>query len=73
MEFTPDELRMSERMLQAAAALGITAMAASGDLGFLGCDSDSSGANFPASSRWVTGVGWAVPSRSARPVPPARP
>jgi kumamolisin len=55
--FTPDELRLSERMLQAAAALGITAMAASGDLGFVGCSTGSSGASFPASSRWVTGVG----------------
>lgn len=56
-EFTPDELRISETMLRSAAALGITSMAASGDLGFLGCDDGSSAASYPASSRYVTGVG----------------
>ncbi|MGH2961451.1 MAG: S53 family peptidase [Solirubrobacterales bacterium] len=55
--FSPDELRISERLLRRAAALGITAISASGDLGFLGCNSGSSGASFPASSRYVTGVG----------------
>src|SRR4051794_12129824 len=56
-EFTRDQLRLGQRMLREAAALGITALAASGDLGFLGCDSGGPGANFPGTSRFVTGIG----------------
>jgi subtilase family serine protease len=56
-EFSPDQLRLGQRMLREAAALGITALAAAGDLGFLGCDSGGPGANFPGTSRFVTDVG----------------
>jgi subtilase family serine protease len=56
-QFTHDQLRLGQRMLREAAALGITALAASGDAGFLGCESGKPGANFPNSSRFVTGVG----------------
>src|SRR4051794_5511407 len=55
--FTTDQLRLGQRMLREAAALGITALAASGDAGFLGCDVGKPGADFPNSSRFVTGVG----------------
>jgi subtilase family serine protease len=55
--FTHDQLRLGQRMLREAAALGITALAASGDAGFLGCETGKPGANFPNSSRFVTGVG----------------
>lgn len=56
-EFTHDQLRLGQRMLREASALGITALAAAGDLGFLGCDTGGPGANFPETSRFVTGVG----------------
>jgi kumamolisin len=56
-EFNRDQLRLSQRMLREAAALGITVLSAAGDLGFLGCDSGGPGAGFPVSSRFVTGVG----------------
>jgi subtilase family serine protease len=55
--FTHDQLRLGQRMLREAAALGITALAASGDAGFLGCETGKPGANFPNTSRFVTGVG----------------
>jgi subtilase family serine protease len=56
-QFTPDQLRLGQRMLREASALGITALAAAGDAGFLGCETGGSGASFPNSSRFVTGVG----------------
>lgn len=49
--------RLGQHLLRAAAALGITALAASGDLGFLGCQEKAKGASWPASSRYVTAVG----------------
>jgi kumamolisin len=55
--FTRDQLRLGERLLTEAAALGITALAASGDLGFQGCFINKSGAMFPGSSPFVTSVG----------------
>ncbi len=55
--FTTAQLRLGQRMLAEAAALGITALAASGDLGFRGCFTSARGASFPNSSRFVTGVG----------------
>jgi kumamolisin len=55
-EVSDDELRIGQHLLRAAAALGTTALAASGDLGFLGCQSGS-GASWPASSEYVTAVG----------------
>jgi kumamolisin len=56
-QFTHDQLRLGQRMLREAAALGITVLAASGDAGFLGCETGKPGANFPNSSRFVAGVG----------------
>ena len=50
---------LGEHLLRAAAALGITALAASGDLGFQGCQENAVGADWPASSRYVTAVGGA--------------
>ena len=55
--FTRDQLRLGERMLTQAAALGITTLSASGDLGFHGCFINEPGTMFPASSPFVTGVG----------------
>ncbi|MFA9401318.1 MAG: protease pro-enzyme activation domain-containing protein, partial [Acidobacteriota bacterium] len=55
--FTTAQLRLGQRMLAEAASLGITALAASGDLGFRGCFTSARGASFPDSSRFVTGVG----------------
>ncbi|MEZ5077941.1 MAG: S53 family peptidase [Solirubrobacterales bacterium] len=48
---------LGQHLLRSAAAVGITALAASGDLGFLGCQSGAKGASWPASSEYVTGVG----------------
>jgi kumamolisin len=48
---------LGQHLLRSAAALGITALAASGDLGFLGCQSGAKGASWPASSEYVTAVG----------------
>ncbi len=48
---------LANRLLAEAAALGITALSASGDLGFKGCESRKQGTSFPASSRFVTAVG----------------
>lgn len=48
---------LGQHLLRAAAALGITALAASGDLGFHGCQEEATGADWPASSRYVTAVG----------------
>ena len=56
-QFNRDQRRLSQHFLAAATALGVTAAAASGDLGFLGCQEQATGPGFPASSRWVTGVG----------------
>ncbi len=57
-QFTRDQLRLGERLLAQAAALGITTLAASGDSGFDGCFVGSEhGVFFPASSPFVTGVG----------------
>jgi kumamolisin len=55
--FTRAQLLLGRRLLAQAAALGITTLAASGDLGFLGCEVPQPGANFPASSPFVTSVG----------------
>jgi subtilase family serine protease len=57
VRFTADELRLGQRLLAEAATLGITTLAASGDLGFQGCFISKRGALFPASSRFVTSVG----------------
>lgn len=48
---------LGQHLLRSAAAVGITALAASGDLGFLGCQSGAQGASWPASSEYVTAVG----------------
>ncbi len=55
--FTRNQLALGERFLTEAAALGITALAASGDSGFRGCFINSSGVFFPGSSPFVTSVG----------------
>jgi subtilase family serine protease len=55
--FTNAQLRLGQRMLREASALGITALAAAGDSGFLACQGAGTGASFPDSSRYVTGVG----------------
>ena len=55
--FTPDQLQLGRRMLIQAAALGITTLAASGDLGFQGCSVPKPGALFPSSSPFTTSVG----------------
>jgi kumamolisin len=55
--FTDDQLELGGRLLAQAAALGITTLAASGDLGFRGCFINRPGALFPASSPFTTSVG----------------
>jgi subtilase family serine protease len=55
--FTRAQLLLGRRLLAQAAALGITTLAASGDLGFLGCEVPEPGANFPSSSPFTTSVG----------------
>jgi kumamolisin len=55
--FTRDQLMLGERLLTQAAALGITTLAASGDLGFQGCFINKPGVMFPSSSPFTTGVG----------------
>jgi kumamolisin len=55
--FTRNQLQLGERFLIQAAALGITTLAASGDLGFRGCNVIKPGVSFPATSPFVTGVG----------------
>jgi subtilase family serine protease len=55
--FTRDQLQIGQRQLIQAAALGITTLAASGDLGFLGCFVNRPGALFPSSSPFTTSVG----------------
>ena len=55
--FTTDQLRLGRRLLAQAAALGITTLAASGDLGFQGCFINKPGALFPSSSPFATSVG----------------
>jgi subtilase family serine protease len=55
--FTRDQLRLGRRLLTQAAALGITTLAASGDLGFQGCFINKPGALFPSSSPLTTSVG----------------
>jgi subtilase family serine protease len=55
--FTRDQLRLGRRLLAQAAALGITTLAASGDLGFHGCFINRPGAMFPSSSPFATSVG----------------
>ena len=55
--FTHEQLMLGQRMLTEAAALGITTLAASGDLGFQGCFLSKPGVNFPGSSPFVTSVG----------------
>ena len=56
-QFSGDQRRLTQHFLAAAAALGVTVAAASGDLGFLGCQENATGPGYPASSKWVTGVG----------------
>ena len=56
-QFRKAEKWLAQRLLAEAAAIGITTLAASGDAGFLGCDLQKPGAQFPASSRFVTAVG----------------
>jgi len=56
-EFTKAEKYLANRLLAEAAAVGITALSASGDLGFQGCETDRPGTSFPASSRFITAVG----------------
>jgi subtilase family serine protease len=55
--FTRGQLGLGERLLAETAALGITAMSASGDLGFQGCFINKPGTAFPASSPFTTAVG----------------
>ncbi len=55
--FTRGQLGLGERLLTQAAALGITTLAASGDLGFEGCFINKPGVLFPGSSPFVTSVG----------------
>ena len=55
--FTTDQLQLGQRLLALAAALGITTLAASGDLGFQGCFINKPGALFPSSSPFTTSVG----------------
>jgi len=55
--FNAGQLRLGQRLLTEAAALGITALAASGDLGFQGCFTNARGAMFPSSSPFTTSVG----------------
>jgi subtilase family serine protease len=55
--FTRDQLQLGRRLLAQAAALGITTLAASGDLGFRGCFTNRPGALFPSSSPFTTSVG----------------
>lgn len=55
--FTRAEKYLGNRLLAEAAALGITALSAAGDLGFQGCESSRLGASFPDSSPFVTAVG----------------
>jgi kumamolisin len=55
--FTRAQLQLGERLLTQAAALGITTLAASGDLGFQGCFINKPGTLFPSSSPFTTGVG----------------
>ncbi len=55
--FTRDQLALGQRWLAEAAALGITTLAASGDLGFQGCFINRPGSLFPSSSPFTTSVG----------------
>jgi subtilase family serine protease len=55
--FTRDQLQLGERFLTQAAAVGITTLAASGDLGFRGCFINKPGVSFPGSSPFTTSVG----------------
>src|SRR5205807_10198419 len=55
--FTTDQLALGQRLLTQAAALGITTLAASGDLGFKGCFTEERGVLFPSSSPFTTSVG----------------
>ena len=55
-------IKASERLLELAAASGVTTLASSGDNGSADCQStsgpvDKLAVNYPASSWWVTGVG----------------
>ncbi|MGK2956077.1 MAG: S53 family peptidase [Solirubrobacterales bacterium] len=55
--FTKAELQLGQRQLAEAAAMGITTLAAVGDLGFRACFTSARGTDYPASSRFTTGVG----------------
>ena len=64
--FTRDQLQLGERMLAETAALGITAMAASGDLGFQGCFVNTSGGAVPREFALRTSVGGTTLGLTAR-------
>jgi subtilase family serine protease len=55
--FTRAQLQLGQRLLTQAAAMGITTLAASGDLGFRGCFINQPGVLFPSSSPLTTSVG----------------
>ncbi|MCB0859684.1 MAG: hypothetical protein KDB54_03440 [Solirubrobacterales bacterium] len=55
--FNKSEIYLSNRLLAEAAVLGVTALSASGDLGFQGCETSKPGTSFPASSPYITAVG----------------
>ncbi|HEY1592627.1 MAG TPA: S53 family peptidase [Solirubrobacteraceae bacterium] len=55
--FTRNQLMLGQRMLTEAALLGITALAASGDLGLQGCFRQKPGVQFPGSSPFTTSIG----------------
>jgi kumamolisin len=55
--FTHSQLQFGGRLLAEAAALGISTLSASGDLGFQGCNIGGPGTLFPASSPFSTAVG----------------
>lgn len=55
--FTGAQLKLGQLLLAEAASLGITTLAASGDLGFQGCFTSARGALFPGSSPFTTSVG----------------
>ncbi|MGK2932730.1 MAG: S53 family peptidase [Solirubrobacterales bacterium] len=55
--YTKPELQLGQRLLAEAAALGISTISAVGDLGFQACFTSARGTDYPASSRFTTGVG----------------
>ena len=55
--YTKAELQLGQRLLAEAAAMGISTISAVGDLGFRACFTSAKGTDYPASSRFSTGVG----------------